>query len=192
MLVGYARVSTIDQNPDYQIDALKSAGCEKIFTDHISGKSTNRNGLNEALSFLREGDTLVIWKLARLARSLKQIIEIAETLSDRGIGLKILTQNIDTDTPEGKLFFHITAAFDEFQRELIVENTHSGLKSAQERGKFGGRPSAITKEKRAQIEAMLKDADNYPYISDIIRQVKIGRTTFYRNFSPEIIHDYRG
>ena len=143
MLIGYARVSTIDQNPALQMDALKTAGCDKVFTEKASGSHRDRPQLKAALNYLREGDTLVVWKLSRLARSLTQVIKTATDINDRGIALKVLTQNIDTSTSEGRLFFHMTAAFDEFQRELIVENTRAGLAAANKRGRRGGRPRAM-------------------------------------------------
>ena len=123
MLVGYARVSTLDQNPQLQIDALKQAGCERLYVEKASGAHHDRPELKAALAYMRPGDTLVVWRLSRLARSLKQIIETAHDLEQKKQALKVLTRNIDTGTSEGRLFFHITAAFDEFQRELIVENT---------------------------------------------------------------------
>ena len=191
MLVGYARVSTLDQNPQIQIDALEQTGCERIFTEKISGNSKNRPQLNAALEYMRKGDTLVIWKLSRLARSIRQIIKTVYDLEEREIGLKVITQKIDTTTPEGRLFFHMTAAFDEFQRELIVENTRAGLQAARKRGRIGGRPSAMTKDKNRTAEAMLKDTENYPFISDIIKQLGIGRTTFYRHFPKDRIKQLR-
>lgn len=130
MLVGYARVSTMDQNPTLQTDALQAAGCERIFTEKASGSHRDRPQLKAALGFLRRGDTLVVWKLSRLARSLTKVIKTAADIDGRGIALKVLAQNMDTSTPEGRLFFHMTAAFDEFQRELVVENTRVGLKAA--------------------------------------------------------------
>ena len=148
--VGYARVSTIDQNPALQMDALKTAGCDKVFTEKASGSHRDRPQLKAALNYLREGDTLVVWKLSRLARSLTQVIKTATDINDRGIALKVLTQNIDTSTSEGRLFFHMTAAFDEFQRELIVENTRAGLAAANKRGRRGGRPRAMN------VSSMLK------------------------------------
>jgi len=131
MLVGYARVSTLDQNPQMQIDALKQAGCERLYVETASGAHRDRPELKAALEYMRPGDTLVVWRLSRLARSLKQIIETAHELEQKKQALKVLTRNIDTGTPEGRLFFHITAAFDEFQRELIVENTKAGLAAAR-------------------------------------------------------------
>lgn len=191
MLIGYARVSTIDQDPRAQIDALEAAGCEKIFTDKASGRSLDRPALSDVIKYLRPGDTLVVWKLSRLARSLKEIIKLAETLSSHEIGLKIITQNIDTSTPEGRLFFHITASFDEFQRELIVENTRAGLQAAKFRGLTGGRPKAMPEEKISLAKAMLKDKETYPSISEIIRTLKVGRTTFYRYFPASDIRKLR-
>lgn len=146
MLIGYARVSTMDQNPALQKDALRAAGCKKIFTEKASGSHRNRPQLQAALDYLREGDTLVIWKLSRLARSLTQIIKTTRDIGERGIALKVLTQNIDTHTSEGRLFFHMTAAFDGFQRELIVENTRTGLQAAAKRGRLGGRPKVMNEK----------------------------------------------
>jgi len=142
---------------------------------------------------MREGDTLVVWKLSRLARSLTQIINTVKNLEDRQISLKVLTQNIDIDTatPEGRLFFHMNAAFDQFQREIIVENTMAGLKSARKHGRIGGRPTLMTDDKKRTAQAMLKDTENYPFISDIIKTLGIGRTTFYRHFPPENIEQLR-
>jgi DNA invertase Pin-like site-specific DNA recombinase len=191
MLIGYARVSTLDQNTDLQTNALHEAGCKKIFTEKISGASKNRPQLQEALNYMREGDTLVVWKLSRLARSLTQIINTVKDLEEHQIGLKVLTQKIDTGTPEGRLFFHMTAAFDQFQREIIVENTKAGLTTARKNGRIGGRPPLMTEDKIRTAQAMLKDTDNYPFISDIIKTLNIGRTTFYRHFTPEKIFQLR-
>jgi DNA invertase Pin-like site-specific DNA recombinase len=191
MLVGYARVSTMDQNPALQMDALRAAGCEKIFTEKASGSHRDRPQLKAALDYLRKDDTLVVWKLPPLARSLTQVIKTAADISDEGIALKVLTQNIDTSTPEGRLFFHMTAAFDEFQRELIVENTRAGLEAAARRGRRGGRPKVMNEQTRKHAEAMLKDTENYPFIGDVIDQLKIGRTAFYRYFPPDRIKQLR-
>ncbi|MGB3222819.1 MAG: recombinase family protein [Desulforhopalus sp.] len=191
MLIGYARVSTIDKNPQMQTDALEHAGCERVFVEKISGSHKERSQLKAALDYMREGDTLVVWKMSRLARSIRQIITTAHDLDQRNIKLKVLTQNIDTGTLEGRLFFHMTAAFDEFQRELIVENTRAGLIAAHKRGRRGGRPPSMTEEKIRNAESMLKDTENYPFISDIIKHLEIGRTTFYRHFPPGRISELR-
>lgn len=191
MLIGYARVSTLDQNPNHQIEALNEAGCKKIFTEKISSASKQRTQLQSALDYMREGDTLVVWKLSRLARSLTQIISTLKILEEQKIGLQVITQNIDTSTPEGRLFFHMNAAFDQFQREIIVENTKSGLKSARKNGRVGGRPKLMSDDKIRTAKAMLKDNENYPFISDIIKTISIGRTTFYRYFPPESIRQLR-
>jgi len=191
MLIGYARVSTLDQNPELQIDALNEFGCEKIFSEKISGANEKRHQLQLALDYMREGDTLVIWKLSRLARSITQIIDTVKNLEDQKIGLRVLTQNIDTGTPEGRLFFHMNAAFDQFQREIIVENTKAGLKAARKNGRVGGRPKLMTDDKIRTAQAMLKDTENYPFVSDIVKSLGIGRTTFYRHFPPERIQQLR-
>jgi DNA invertase Pin-like site-specific DNA recombinase len=174
-----------------QTDALEKAGCGRIFIEKTSGSHKERAELKAALDYMREGDTLVVWKLSRLARSIRQIIATAYDLEQRKIKLKVLTQNIDTGTSEGRLFFHVTAAFDEFQRELIVENTRAGLAAAHKRGRRGGRPPSMTVDKIRTAESMIKDSENYPFVTDIIKQLEIGRTTFYRHFPPERISELR-
>ena len=191
MRIGYARVSTDDQDPALQADALEGAGCGRIFTEKASGAQRDRPQLKAALDFLREGDTLVVWKLSRLARSISQVISTAVELERRGIALQVLSRNIDTATPEGRLFFHVTAAFDEFQRELIIENTRAGLAAARRRGRRGGRPSVMDGEKRKLAEAMLRDTRNYPFVGDVIDRLGIGRTAFYRYFPPDRIRELR-
>lgn len=191
MLIGYARVSTRDQNLDIQLKALKEAGCEKIYTDKISGKKEDRIGLGKLFSYIRPGDTLVIYKLSRLSRSLIGIISIIGKLKKQNIDIKVLTQNIDTRTPEGKLFFHMIAAFNEFQRELIVDNINAGLQVARDKGKKLGRPTVCTEEKRNMIIAMLKDVEHYPFISDVIKAAGMTRPTFYRHFSIDLIKNIR-
>ena len=191
MLVGYARVSTLDQNPSLQIDALREAGCGKIHVEKASGARQNRPQLKAAFESLRDGDTLVVWKLSRLARSLKQVIQTVQDMQARNLEFKVLTQKIDTSTPEGRLFFHMTAAFDQFQRELIVENTKAGLAAARNSGRKGGRPRAMDDEKVRLAEALLRDRENYPFVNDVIKQLEIGRTAFYRYFPPERIRELR-
>ena len=139
MLIGYSRVSTQDQNLDLQNDALKNAGCEKIFEDKISGARIERKGLTEALEFVRSGDVLVVWKLDRLGRGLRDLIDKIQDLEKRGVGFRSLTENIDTTTAGGKLIFHIFGSLAEFERALIKERTKAGLASARARGITGGR-----------------------------------------------------
>lgn len=191
MLIGYARVSPLDQTPRMQTDALKEAGCSKIFYEKASGAQRDRPEFKAALEYLREGDTLVVWKLSRLARSLTQAINTVKILEKINVGLKVITQNIDTSTPEGRLFFHINAAFDQFQREIIVENTRAGLKAAKSRGRRGGRPGVMTSEKILTAKALLRDRIGYPFISDVIKTLNISRNTFYRCFSPDAIKNIR-
>src|SRR4051795_7807653 len=167
MLIGYARVSTDDQNLDLQRDALKTAGCEQIFTDTVSGTKDTRPGLEEALSHLRAGDTLVVWRLDRLGRSLRHLIDTVTDLQERGIGFKSLTESIDTTTSGGKLVFHIFGALAEFEREIIRERTKAGLTAARARGKTGGRPKALS-EKQVQILHQLA-ADRSNSVQDICR-----------------------
>jgi DNA invertase Pin-like site-specific DNA recombinase len=157
MLVGYARVSTQDQNPQLQTDALMGAGCDKMFEEKASGAQRERPQLMAALEYLRPGDTLVVWKLDRLARSLKQLIETIELLDDRQIGLRSLMESIDTTTSGGKLVFHIFGALAEFERSIIRERTKAGLAAAKARGKVGGRPPALTAEDVEVAKALLAD-----------------------------------
>ena len=178
MLIGYARISTQDQTLDLQRDALEKAGCEQIYTDRVSGTKAERKGLTEALSHLREGDTLVVWRLDRLGRSLRHLIDTITKLHERGVGFKSLQENIDTTTSGGKLVFHIFGALAEFEREIIRERTQAGLQSARSRGKVGGRPKALTLKEVQMLRNMA--ADKSLTVSDICRTLGIGRTTFYR------------
>ena len=183
MNIGYARVSTGEQNLDLQKDALHDAMCTQIFEDHISGAKQERPGLRQALAFLREGDTLVVWRLDRLGRSLKHLIEIIEELSKRGIHFKSLMESIETASPAGKLIFHIFSSLAEFERSLISERTMAGLRSARARGRTGGRPPAWTPQKIKTAQTLLK-AKNIP-VSEICKTVGVGRSTLYRRFTPE-------
>jgi len=178
MLIGYARVSTQDQTLHFQRDALEKAGCEKIFTDTVSGTKAERKGLEEAFSHLRAGDTLVVWRLDRLGRSLRHLIDTITALAERGVGFKSLQENIDTTTSGGKLVFHIFGALAEFEREIIKERTQAGLTSARSRGKVGGRPKALTQKEVQMLRNMA--ADKSLTVSDICKTLGIGRTTFYR------------
>ena len=148
MYIGYARVSTHDQNLDLQKDALKKVGCKKIFVDEISGSIRERPGLDKARELLRKGDTLVVWRLDRLGRSLKDLIETMTFLEDEKIGFRSLQESIDTTTSSGKLVFHVFAALSEFERNLIRERTQAGLHAARARGRNGGRPKALDEQRR--------------------------------------------
>src|SRR5262249_20058657 len=155
MLVGYARVSTQDQKTKLQLDALTQIGCQRVFTEKASGAQRERPQLQAALDYMRDGDTLVVWKLDRLARSLKQLIETVEALEQRGIGFRSLTESIDTTTSGGRLVFHIFAALAEFERSIIRERTKAGLDPARARGRTGGRPPALSDKDRAMVSALL-------------------------------------
>ncbi len=178
MLIGYARVSTQDQNPELQLDALKQISCEKIFTEKLSGARRDRPELNAALDYMRAGDTLVVWKLDRLARSLKQLIETVEDLEERGIGFRSLTEAIDTTTPSGKLIFHIFAALAEFERSIIRERTVAGLNAARERGRLGGRPRALSDDDIAAAKALLRDPNIT--VEQAAERLSIAPSTLYR------------
>jgi DNA invertase Pin-like site-specific DNA recombinase len=177
MLIGYARVSTHEQTLNLQQDALQKAGCNKIFTDTASGAKAERKGLEEALTYVRKDDTLAVWRLDRLGRSLPHLISTMTDLEERGIGFKSLTESIDTTTSGGKLIFHIFGALAEFERNLIRERTQAGLTAARARGKKGGRPKVITIQKRS-IAKELYDS-GHP-IADICKTLKISRATLYR------------
>jgi DNA invertase Pin-like site-specific DNA recombinase len=178
MLVGYARVSTQEQTLDLQQDSLKDAGCSRIFTDTMSGASTDRKGLAQALEFVRDGDTLVVWKLDRLGRSLKHLIETVTGLHERGVGFKSLTEQIDTTTSGGKLIFHVFGALAEFERELIRERTRAGLAAARARGRVGGRRVLLDEKKRKLLQALYADKSNS--IADILGALHISKSTLYR------------
>lgn len=178
MLVGYARVSRPEQSLNLQIDALKQAGCEIIFSDTVSGAKAERKGLDEALAYLRAGDVLVCWKLDRLGRSLKHLIELANELDGRGIGLKSLQENIDTTTAGGRLIFHLFGALAEFEREIIRERTNAGLATARARGRKGGRRIAHSDKKIATAQK-LADTSN-DTIAQICESLGISRSTYYR------------
>jgi DNA invertase Pin-like site-specific DNA recombinase len=177
MLIGYARVSTHEQTLALQQDALTKAGCIKIFTDAASGAKTERIGLEQALGYVRKGDTLVVWRLDRLGRSLPHLISTMTDLEERGIGFKSLTENIDTTTSGGKLIFHIFGALAEFERNLIRERTQAGLTAARARGKKGGRPKVLTGRKLSIAQDLY---DKRHPISEILQTLKISKATLYR------------
>jgi len=182
--IGYGRVSTRDQNPDSQRDALAEAGCDEVYIDKASGKLASRPELDKALARLRPGDTLVITRLSRAMRSLRHLLDLAADLEGRGVGLVVLKQQIDTTSPTGRLVFHILAAIDEFQRELIVEGTHEGLAAARARGRKGGRPPAMTpgQVELARKLAAERDADgrNVYTVTRIAEMLGVSRPTLYR------------
>jgi DNA invertase Pin-like site-specific DNA recombinase len=179
MLIGYARVSTHEQTLTLQRDALTNAECTKIFTDTASGVKTERIGLEEALAYVRKGDTLVVWRLDRLGRSLPHLITTMTGLEERSIGFKSLTEDIDTTTSGGKLIFHIFGALAEFERNLIRERTQAGLTAARARGRIGGRPKALTPERRRIAQALYDDQKNS--IAEICRMLNISKVTLYRS-----------
>lgn len=178
MHIGYARVSTYEQSMDLQRDALERVGCERIFEDTLSGVKAERPGLTEALAYLRAGDTLIVWRLDRLGRSLKQLIELANELKARGVGFKSLREDIDTSSATGQFFFHVTAAFAELERDLIRERTRAGLEVARARGRLGGRPRALDKKTFA-MALQLYEA-NQSSVTDICERLDIKPRTFYR------------
>ena len=179
MLIGYARISTNEQNLNLQTDALTKAGCEKIFTDTASGAKSDRTGLTEAINFMRKGDTLCVWKLDRLGRSLKHLIETVLALQALGKGFCSLQENIDTTTSGGKLFFHIFGALAEFERDIIRERTRAGLASARSRGRLGGRPSIMNSKKLKMATSLY--ADGKTQVGEICETLGISRATFYRH-----------
>ena len=177
-IIGYARISTQDQTLALQQDALAKVPCDRIFTDTASGAKTDRAGLTEALSHLRKGDTLVVWKLDRLGRSLKQLIEVALDLEKRGIGLKSLQEQIDTTTPGGKLVFHVFGALAEFERDLVRERTQAGLSAAGARGRVGGRRPVLTGKKAETALAMYRS--RVLPVAEICKTLGVSRTSLYR------------
>lgn len=179
MKIGYSRVSTQDQDLALQIAALEKAGCEKLFEDRASGKLRTRQGLSEALEFLRKGDTLCVWKLDRLGRSVKNLIELSELLEARNIHLQSLTDGIDTSTPMGRFFFHIMAALAQMERELIAERTRAGLKAAKARGQELGRRRVITPEKMDTARHLLQTGKSIP---EIAVTLGVSAPSVYRSF----------
>ena len=178
-LIGYARVSTQDQNTGMQIDALQAAGCEKVFTDKASGASADRPELESALSYLREGDVLAVWRLDRLGRSLKHLVEVVADLETKGIGFRSLNESIDTTTAQGKLILHIFAALAEFERDLIRERTKSGLAAARARGRKGGRKPSLSPKKIQVARQMYAQGDST--VAEIAKVLGVSRATIYRH-----------
>jgi DNA invertase Pin-like site-specific DNA recombinase len=177
MLIGYARVSTQDQNLELQRKALIDAGCEKIFDDKVSGSRSDRPGLAQALEFLRDGDTLVVWKLDRLGRSVKHLVDLVGELREQGVQFRSLTDAIDTATPSGRFFFHVMASLAEMERELTVERTKAGLEVARSLGRVGGRKRKMTDSKIESAKKLL--ASGVPP-RDVAKNLGVSVPTLYR------------
>ena len=180
-LLGYARVSTDEQDSALRVDALRAAGCRRVYMDKASGKLDSRPELDRVLGDLDDGDTLVVWRLDRLGRSLKHLIEVAGDLEAQGIGFRSLRESIDTTTPGGWLVFHVFGALAEFERELIVERTHAGLTAARARGRVGGRPSKVTGVKLEQARRMY--AEKQHTVDQIAEAIGVSRGAVYRALS---------
>lgn len=178
MLLGYARVSTDDQTAKLQFDALEAAGCERTFSEYASGSSSERPVLADVLSHTRDGDTLVVWRLDRLGRSLPHLIEIVQKLEAAGVALKSLTEGIDTTTPSGRLVFHLFGALAQFERELIRERTVAGLAAARARGRKGGRPPKLSAEKLRVAQRLLKDPEST--VAEVARELGVHRSTLHK------------
>ncbi|PWW05887.1 recombinase family protein [Mangrovibacter plantisponsor] len=179
MLIGYVRVSTNDQNTALQRNALECAGCELIFEDKISGKTSDRPGLKKLLRMLSDGDTLVVWKLDRLGRSMRHLVVLIEDLRQRGVNFRSLTDSIDTSTPMGRFFFHVMGALAEMERELIVERTRAGLAAAREEGRIGGRRPKLSQEQWAQAGRLIEAGEPRKKVAIIF---DVGISTLYKKF----------
>ena len=180
-LLGYARVSTADQQPHLQVDALEHAGCYRVFTETASGAAADRPVLEQVLDQLRPGDTLVVWKLDRLGRSLRHLVDTVSGLAGRGVGFRSLQEQVDTTTPGGKLVFHVFAALAEFERDLIRERTGAGLAAARARGRQGGRPSVMTPHKLRVAREMY--ASKQYTVAAIAKTLGVSRASIYRHLT---------
>ncbi len=178
MKIGYARVSTIDQNLHLQTDALERAGCEKIFSDMASGSIDCRKGLIDAMEFCRNGDSLIVWKLDRLGRSLRHLIDTVNKLQSKGVEFVSLQESVDTTTSGGKLVFHIFGALAEFEREMIRERTKAGLKAARARGRMNGRPKKLSNQQIAIAKKLKEDKETN--ITERTNTMNVSRSTLYR------------
>ena len=184
MLIGYARISTHEQNLGLQTDALKEAGCQRIFKDTISGVKRDRPGLHAALEYAREGDTLLVWRLDRLGRSLKDLIETVSGLEKQGVGFRSLQESIDTTTSGGRLIFHVFGALAEFERNLIRERTYAGLAAARARGRKGGRPKKLDTH-QVELARKLYDEKHHS-VKEICHILGISKPTLYKYLKTEI------
>ena len=182
MLIGYARVSTSDQSLDLQLDALNALGCERIFHDVASGGGSGRPGLEEALAYLRKGDTLVVWKLDRLGRSLRHLIQVVTQLHKEEKSFKSLQESLDTNTSNGRLIFHLFGALAEFERDIIRDRTKAGLAAARARGRHGGRPRVMDEQKIAMARTLLADPKNI--VVDVCGTLGVSRATLYAYLKP--------
>jgi DNA invertase Pin-like site-specific DNA recombinase len=174
--LGYARVSTLDQDPALQLDALAAAGCARMFEDRASGARADRPGLQKALDYVRDGDVLIVWKLDRLGRSLPHLIETVSALEKRGVGFRSLTEAIDTTTPGGRLVFHLFGALGQFERDLIRERTRAGLAAANARGRKGGRKPVVSADKLERAQKMIAKGLT---VREAAIRLKIGKTALY-------------
>jgi len=180
--IGYARVSTADQDLALQCDALTGAGCDPTFEDRASGAKADRPGLAQALSYVRSGDVLVVWKLDRLGRSMSHLIATVSELETHGVGLRSLTEQIDTTTPGGRLIFHVFGALGQFERDLIRERTRAGLKAAEARGRRGGRKPVVTVEKLRRARQLMAKGLT---AREAAARIKVGKTALYRALQPQ-------
>jgi len=189
MKFGYVRVSTLEQNLDLQVDALKEAGCEEIITDEISGSVADRKGLAELKGKLRQGDSIVVWRLDRLGRSLKHLLELVGEFEQRGVDFQSLHERIDTSSPTGELIFHLFGALSEFERNLIRERTKAGLEAARARGRLGGRPKKLNYERHARAKSLYAETDGNGAkkwsIDAICEMLSISRPTLYKYLKSE-------
>jgi DNA invertase Pin-like site-specific DNA recombinase len=176
MNIGYARVSTTDQNLELQLEALNKVACEKIFTDQVSGTTFERGGLSEALGYVRKGDCIVVWKLDRLGRSLKELLELVGKLEEMGVGFRSITEGMDTSTSGGKMIFHVFGALAQFERDLIRERTKAGLAAAKAKGRIGGRPNSIDSTKVESIDKLCESMS----VTAACKQVGVSRASYYR------------
>ena len=180
MLIGYARVSTHEQNLDLQKDALRDTGCEKIFVDELSGTNAARPGLQQAMDQLRESDVLVVWRLDRLGRSLRNLIELVAHLEEKKVGFQSIQESMDTSSSGGKLIFHVFGALAEFERNLIRDRTNAGLAAARARGRTGGRPKKLDEQQRQLAIRLYKEKIPIP---DILKTMKVSKSTLYTYIS---------